>query len=338
MRIVLFGFGTVGQSFARILIKDREWLVKTYGFEPQITTIVDSQGSCNNERGLDLEQVLKVKKRFGTVRKYPSKGEARKTASEILSETEAETMVETMPSNFKDGEPGLSNIKQALINRKHVVTTDKGPLALAMSALLELAGHRRLQLRFSGTVGAGTPFLSFASRCLLGDRILGIHGILNGTTNYILTRMEEGALDFRRALAEAQRKGFAERDPTNDVEGLDTAAKMVIIANWIVGLRISIHDLPIDGISKITPDQIRKARASGKSVKLIGRLSERKASVGPEEISLNDPICVPETLNALTFSIENAGDVTLIGQGAGGDQTASAIMRDLVDIRREFSS
>jgi homoserine dehydrogenase len=337
LRIILVGFGTVGRSLARLLIKEKNWLVKTYGFEPQVVTIIDSQGLCRDENGLDLDLALKIKEKYGTVEKYPRKGEARTTDRRAIAEVEAEALVETTPSNFKNGEPGISNIKQALTSGKHVVTVNKAPLALAMPALLEMAAHKRLQLLFSGTVGAGTPFLSFASKCLPGEKILGVHGILNGTTNYILTRMENESIGYQRALAEAQRKGYAERDPTNDVEGFDTAAKIVIMANSVMKQRMVLEDVKINGISKVTPQRLEQAKRSGVKIKLVGRLTESTASVALEEVPLNDPVCVPDTLNALTFSTEHAGDVTLIGHGAGGEQTASAIIRDLVDIRSEYT-
>ena len=314
---------------------EREWLVKNYGFEPQVTTIVDRHGLCHDDNGLDLELVLRVKEKYGTVQKYPRKGE-RRTHSQTVAEEEAEALVETTPSNFETGEPGISNIKQALTTGKHVVTANKGPLALAMPALLELAAHKRVQLRFSGTVGGGTPFLSFASKSLPGEKILGIHGILNGTTNYILTKMEAESLGFQHALSEAQTRGFAETNPSNDLEGLDTAAKVVILANWILKKRLSLKDLQITGISEITSQKLKRARSSGARIKLIGRLSPTEASVKPEEVFEDDPVCVPNTLNAVTFSTEHAGDVTLIGEGAGGERTASAVLRDLVDIRNQY--
>src|SRR5690348_4842203 len=136
-----------------------------------------------------------------------------------------------------------------------------------------------VQLRFSATVGAGTPFLTFASKCLPGEKILGIHGILNGTTNYILTRMEEASLSFQKALVEAQEKGYAEKNPANDLQGLDTAAKIVIIANWVLKRRISINELEIRGIQEVTPDKIRKAKEFRSRIKLIGRLTESQCSV-----------------------------------------------------------
>lgn len=337
MRIILVGFGTVGQSLARIVDSEKRSITEDHGFEPQITTIIDSRGFCTDENGLDLSVALKVKQKSGTVAEYPGKGHRGGGASRNISDSEAEVLVEATPSNFKDGEPGMSNIKKALATGKHVVTVNKGPLALAMPALLELAEHKNLELRFSGTVGGGTPFLNFASKCLPGEKIVGIRGILNGTTNYILTRMEEKSMSVQQALREAQEKGYAETNPKNDLEGYDTAAKVVIIANSVLNKRLNLSDLDITGITNIRPERLEKAKASGSKIKLIGHISGSNAAVRPEEISPTDPLCVPGTLNALTFSTVHAGEMTLIGPGAGGEQTSSAIIRDLVDIRAEYS-
>lgn len=338
MRIILAGFGSVGQALAQVLHQDEARIVQSYGFRPQLTTIVDSQGSCSDDEGLDIPLALKTKREYGTVAKYPKKGRRDGDSIRLISNGEAEVVVETTPTNFKDAEPGLSNIKAALRNGKHVVTANKGPLALAMPALLELAIHRNRQLRFSGTVGGGTPFLDFAAKCMPGERIIRIRGILNGTTNYILTRMETASLTFEKALAEAQRKGYAEKDPTNDVEGFDTAAKIVIIANWVLKKRYSLRNLDITGITKVTPQILKQAKASNAKIKLIGRIEESSASVAPEQVPMTDSTCVPDTLNALTFATEHAGDITLIGPGAGGERTASAIVRDLVSIRQGYAT
>ncbi len=334
MRIILIGFGKVGQSLARILGEEKQRLLDTHGFEPQVTTIVDSRSYVHNENGLDLSNALEAKKKNGTV----GKNRTRKigSVSKIIGMHDAEVVVETTVSNFKDGEPGLSHIKQALSMGKHVVTSNKGPLALAMPALLELASYHHRQLLFSATVGGGTPFLSFASKSLEGLKIQQIHGILNGTTNYILTRMSDNSLSFEKALREAQEKGYAEQDPEKDVGGYDTAAKIVIIANWIMKQNISLKNVQITGITGLKTEQLTQATSSGKKIKLIGRVTESTATVKPEAVPLQDPVCVSGTLNALTFSTEHAGDLTLIGAGAGGEQTASAIVRDLIDVRREY--
>src|SRR5205809_7125578 len=132
-----------------------------------------------------------------------------------------------------------------------------------MPAHLELANHVRMHLRFSATVGAGPPFLRFASKRLPGEKILGINGILNGTTSYMLTSMDEASLSYQKALAEAQEKKYAEKNPDNDVKGLGTAAKIVIIANWVLKRRLSIKELEITGIQNIGPERILTAKKSG---------------------------------------------------------------------------
>jgi len=337
MRIILTGFGAVGQNLAKILRDENERFVHSYGFKPSIVAVSDSRGHCVDENGLDLDRLLKTKAEHGTVAKYPGKGEKGQADMSLIDETEAEVLVEVTSSNFHDGEPGLSNIKTALASGKHVVTTNKGPLALAMPALLELAEHKDLRFRFSGTVGAGTPFLDFASKCLARDSITGVRGILNGTTNYILTRMEAGSVTLKKALSEAQAKGYAEADPTNDLEGLDTAAKVVIVANWVLKRRLSLKDLEIKGMDKVSSEWLRKAKKNSKKVKLIGKIDQSQASVKLEEVPFSDPVCVPGIMNALSYSTLHSGQVTLIGPGAGGEQTASAVIRDLIDVRGEYT-
>src|SRR5947199_839155 len=208
--------------------------------------------------------------------------------------------------------------------------------ATASVTTMEFAQEKQLRMRCRSTVGVGEPFLASLNTCLASDSITGVRGILNGTTNYILTRMEEGSVTLKKALFEAQTRGYAEADPTNDLEGLDTAAKVVIIANWVLKRHVSLKDLEITGVNKISPEWLRKARKNRKKVKLIGSLDQSIASVKLEEVSLTDPVCVPGIMNALSYSTLHTGQVTLIGPGAGGAQTASAVIRDLVDIRGEY--
>jgi homoserine dehydrogenase len=197
-----------------------------------------------------------------------------------------------------------------------------------------LAEYEGVHLRFSGTVGGGTPILDFAKNCLIGDRIESIEGILNGTTNYILTRMFDAGTTMEEALREAQNAGYTERDPSYDINGLDTAGKLVILCNWILGRRVSIRDVDLEGISKVSVQDVERAKRSGKAVKLVGLAGESEISVHPRAIALEDPLCVKGILNAVTFKTEFAGDNTLIGRGAGGTQTATGVLRDLIDIKR----
>jgi homoserine dehydrogenase len=207
-----------------------------------------------------------------------------------------------------------------------------------MPALTELAEYNNVFLRFSGTVGGGTPMLEFAKRCLAGDRILSIKGILNGTTNYILSEMGQSSISFQEALTNAQKLGYAEREPSMDVDGFDTACKVVILSNWIMGKKVTLKDVDITGIRGVTLEMLQEAATRRSTIKLIGSIEDSGVSVRPVEISWTNPLCVSGVLNAVTFQTEYSADQTLIGRGAGGIETANAVLRDLLDIRHKLAS
>jgi len=336
MRIILIGYGVVGQSLTNILLRRRSETVKDYGFNPKVVAIVDRGGAAINPKGLNLEKILTLKKQKGTVAADPEFGHPKMSPLDVIESVEAEVMVEATPTNVKNGEPGLSHIKNAFKTGKHVVTTNKGPLALAFPALTELADYNKVYLRFSGTVGGGTPVLELAKKCLLGDKIVAIRGILNGTTNYILTEMEEKHITFQQALDNAQKLGYAETDPSMDVDGIDTACKVVIMANWIMNKKYTLKDVDVQGIRGVTLQALEKAAKKGNTIKLIGSIDDNP-KVAPTEISKHDPLCVSGVLNAVTFVSEFAGEETIIGRGAGGMETASAILRDLLDIKHNLA-
>ena len=298
---------------------------------------MDREGAATNPKGLDLEQMLSLKAEKGTVAANSKNGHPGRSALDVIEAVEAEAMVEVTPTNIQDGEPTLSHIKTAFKTGKHVVTTNKGPLALALPALTELADYNNVYLRFSGTVGAGTPVLEFAKKCLLGDRIVSIRGILNGTTNYILSEMDEKHITFQEALEGAQKLGYAEADPTMDVDGIDAAAKLVIMANWIMDKKVILKDVKIRGIRDVTLQALEDAAKKGSTIKLIASIEEN-LKVEPTQISKHDPLAVGGALNAVTFVSEFAGEQTIIGRGAGGMETASAILRDLLDIKQSIAN
>jgi homoserine dehydrogenase len=337
MRIILIGYGVVGQSLTNILLRRRSETVKDYGLNPKVVAIVDRGGAAINLKGLNLERMLALKKQKGTLAADHEFGHPKMSPLDVIESVEAEVMVEATPTNVKNGEPGLSHIKTAFKTGKHVVTTNKGPLALALPVLTELADYNKVYLRFSGTVGGGTPVLELAKKCLLGDKIVAIRGILNGTTNYILTEMEEKRITFQQALVKAQKLGYAETDPSMDVDGIDPACKVVIMANWIMNKKFTLKDVDVHGIRGVTLQALEKAAKRGNTIKLVGSVDD-SPKVAPTEISKHDPLCVSGVLNAVTFVSEFAGEETIIGRGAGGMETASAVLRDLLDIKHNLAS
>lgn len=334
MRIIIVGFGTVGQAFTRILNENESFLLKNHGFRPIVIAVVDRGGAAISPRGLNFKELYRCKTAKGSVAFCSGYGRPEMCGLEVIEDLEAEVVVEVTTTNIEDGEPGLSNIETALKNKRHVITTNKAPLALAMPALLELASYNNVFFKFTGTVGGGTGFLDLGQRFLMGDRIVSIKGILNGTTNYVLTKMTDHNQSMRVALKEAQEIGYAEADPTYDVEGIDAACKLVIMANWLMNRHHTLKDVDVSGIAGVTMDDVKDAKKRGEAIKLICSIDEKSIEVKPRYISTAHPLCVNGTLNAVTFKMEYAGEITIIGHGAGGVETAGAVLRDLIDIRR----
>jgi len=189
MRIILIGFGKVGQSLAEMLKFRHEELRKNYGLNLKVVAIIDRGGAAISEKGISLSEALNAKKIGGSVSTLKDCGKPGLQALEVLEEVEGDVAVEVTPTNLETGEPGLSHIRKALTLGMHVVTTNKGPLALSLPSLVDSAKRKGVLLRFSGAVGSAIPVLDFAETCLYGDRIESIRGVLNGTTNYILWRI-----------------------------------------------------------------------------------------------------------------------------------------------------
>jgi homoserine dehydrogenase len=330
LRVIVVGFGVVGQSFAKLLLSRSADLYTQHGIKPRIVACVDNNGSAVAPAGLDLKRLLDAKKFKGTIGAY-ERG-SKFDPLQVIENVDAEVVLECTPTNLADGEPGTSHVITAMKTGKHVISVNKGPLALSFPSLIELANYNGVMLRFSGTVGGGTPILEFAKRCLKGDRITSFKGILNGTTNFILSKMEEG-LNYESALQSAAKKGYAEANPSLDIDGLDAAAKLVIMANWVMGMKVTMKDVKRTGISKVTVSDVKKATQRGNAIKLIAACDSNQLDVAPTEVPKKDPICVNGTLNAVTFSSEHSGQQTIIGRGAGGMETASAVLRDLIEIR-----
>ena len=337
-KIALIGFGVVGQAFTEIIRDKHEELKQKYGLDANIVAISGrSKGSVYDAEGLDLTQLLKGFKETGSVESYP-KGVKGMSSLDTITETDADIIVEATLTNIETGEPALSHVKAALSNGKHLVTSNKGPAALAYKQLKELADENGVQFRIESTVLSGTPAINFATESLAGHRIYGVKGIINGTTNYILTKMEQGE-KYEEALREAQKLGYAEADPTADVEGWDAVAKIMILANAVLGGEMKVDDVEREGITGITPEDIRAAKSQGERIKLIAEAYVEdgvvKAKVSPQRVHLSDPLAsVTGTLNALTVMTDGLLDVTVIGGGAGGVGTAHGFLGDIIAIHR----
>lgn len=337
MKVILIGFGVVGQGFAEILLQKSDELREKQNLDIQIVGVVTgSKGTLYHPDGLDVAMILEGAK-AGTFEGYADVDglERNWDALKIIAEGDADVVVEMSPTNLKTAQPALEYCQKALDNGKHVVLANKGPVALVYQGLKSKADSNSLKMRYEATVMAGTPTMYLAENALAGCTISEARGILNGTTNYILTQMEAG-MAYDEALAKAQELGYAETDPTGDVEGWDAAGKVLILADTLFGKSLTMNDLDVQGITQITSADIQDAQQNNQRYKLIATATPNGGSVRPMRLSMDDPLAsVVGSTNAITIKTDLMGDITLIGAGAGKLETGYAILSDLLAINRE---
>ncbi|MEM2878137.1 MAG: homoserine dehydrogenase [Candidatus Hadarchaeales archaeon] len=334
MRIILIGFGNLGRGLARIFIKKAAALRKI-GIIAKVVAAVDEKGAAVDSNGLELRRLLSVAEQRGTVAAY-SHGQKGMLANQVLDEVEADVVFELTPTNIKTGEPGITHIKRAMMAGRHVITSNKGPLVVAFRELESLSRKCGVEFRYSASVGGAVPVIGLAKKLLSSNEITEIRGVLNGTTNYILSRMTSEEVPFEMVLREAQEMGAAEKDPSLDIKGIDTACKLTILANSILGLSATLKDVNITGIERISLEAIRLAKESGRTIKLIGIARKDRLEVAPKLIQFGHPLAVGGTLNSVTYKLDLAREITISGYGAGPQETSSSLLSDLIDIHRSL--
>jgi homoserine dehydrogenase len=339
LRLAFVGFGVVGQGVAEVLRDKGRQLAERYGIELAITAITDAKkGAVADPKGLDPAKVLAWLEAHGTLAGYPAPVSGWDSLTTIRK-AEADVVVEASWTDVKTGGPALEHFRTCFAAGKHLVTTNKGPMVVAPLEMIELALQAGVELRWEGTVMSGTPVISTARRGLAGCTISGFSGILNGTTNFMLTEME-GGRSYDDVLKQAQALGYAEADPSGDVLGWDAAGKVVILANTVLHVPLKLADVKITtGITRITLDDVRSAAAAGERWKLVAEArvdgGKVKAQVLPQRLPLANPLAgVMGPTNAVTFHTDLVGPVTIVGAGAGRSQTAFAVISDLLDIHR----
>jgi homoserine dehydrogenase len=321
MRIVILGFGSVGRGIARAILAKN--------LDLTVTGLADSRSGLIDPAGIDLLAALD-RKGNGDLCGNPDVSPA-----DVVAKADYDVLVEVTPTNVDDGEPALGYIRAALGRSKHVVTSNKGPIALAYPELRDLAEANGVFLKYEATVCGAIPLIHAMQEGLAGNTISRLYGVFNGTCNYILTRMAEDSLTYEQALAEARELGYAEADPTYDVEGIDAAIKLVILANAILDMRTTLDDVERTGITLLTPEALRLAEDQDCTIRLIGEIVPEAGvlRVSPRIVAKTHPLVVEGTLNAVTVETDLAGDLTFIGKGAGSTETASAVIGDLLYIR-----
>ena len=320
INIGLLGCGTVGTGVAKLLIANKNLLTARVGADLNLKWVADID--IETDRGLQ----------------FPA-GVLTTDAQRVVTDPDVDMVIEMI------GGEGIAKdlMLQAIDNGKHIVTANKALLAAHGNELFAAAARKRVDLAFEASVGGCMPTIKSMRESLVGNHIKSMSGILNGTCNYILSKIEDEGIPFKDALADAQRQGYAEADPTLDVGGFDTAHKIAILAALAYGMEINLKDVYIEGISRITPLDIDFAVQFGYRIKLlaISKIQDNKveARVHPTMIPLKNLLAsINGTVNAISMSGDAVGDILLYGRGAGMMPTASAVVSDIVDIARNILS
>ncbi|MGB9825262.1 MAG: homoserine dehydrogenase [Desulfofundulus sp.] len=318
VKIALLGLGTVGRGVYRILTGNMENITHKVGAPVEISRILVRD--LNRDRGIPLDPALLTD-----------------NYQDILEDPEIAIVVEVMGGIH----PALDYVLSALERGKSVDTANKDMIALHGKELFEAAAASGASLLFEGSVAGGIPIIRPLKECLAANRIQEIMGIINGTTNYMLSKMTREGVDFDQALREAQAKGYAEADPTADIEGLDAARKLAILASIAFNSRITLNDVYVEGISKITARDITYARELNYVIKLLAIAKETpegiEARVHPTMIPRNHPLAsVNDVFNAIFVRGDAVGDTMFYGRGAGELPTGSAVAADIMDAARHI--
>ena len=334
LRLCIMGFGAVGQGLAKVVLLKKENIKELYGVELKIVSVADSSSSAICSDGLDEEELIRIKNETGKLANYPEYG-TDISGLDVLDACEYDVLLEATPTNIVDAEPAKSLTLKAFKQSKDVVTSNKGHLALDYNELLDSAKENNIIFKFEASVGGTMPIINLAQETLPANKVESIVGILNGTTNYILSRMTSEGTSYENTLKESQTLGIAETDPTQDVEGIDAACKTVILANSVLGIPAKYDDVKVKGISEITSEAISLADKEGYLIKLIAEVSRDNLEVSPRLVKKGSAFDINGTLNMATVTTDLSGEVTVMGIGAGSVETASAMLTDLIHVIRE---
>ena len=309
MRLAVLGAGAVGSAVARL----------AGGYGHTVTALADSSTAAVDAAGVDVAAALERK----------AAGEALGDAApDDALEGDYDALVEATPTTLGDAEPGFSHVERALRADRHVVLANKGPVAERYDDVRALEAESEGHVRFEATVAGAIPVLSTVEG-LGPERVTAARGVLNGTANFVLTRMAAEGLSYEHVLAEAQDLGVAEPDPSFDVDGTDAALKCAILANVLYGGGYALDDVAVQGIRDIPTSALELATDGGQAVRLVGDVNSGGVRVGPRLVPEHGTLAVSGTQNIVQLESEHAGRLNLSGAGAGGPETASAVLADV---------
>lgn len=328
MNLVICGYGNVAFELVKLLRDKKELLKEKYHEDIKVTRIILKDGMLCDHEGINLDKLINLGKGSEAVRKY---GEL------VEVDMKGDVLIDLSPTNIENGEPSNSYILKSIENKMDVVTASKGALVLNYAEIARKAKENNVGLAFSGATAAALPTLDLGLNSLKGTTITEIRGILNGTSNYILSRIFEVNISLQDALKEAQEKGIAEKNYSLDIKGFDTACKILLIVNKVLGKEFSLNDIEIEGIDELDLERIEEAKRQNKIIRLIG---EYKIINGVESLKVLPRVfeksdflgMVNGTNKAIEYITEEMGSIFCAGGASDPQGAAAAVLKDVLNM------
>ena len=330
--LIISGYGNVAKELVKLLSEKEEMLKNTYDLEIKVCGIVGSKGMIAQDEGIQLEALLRYGNGSAALLQYAKAFRIPFQQAEI----KGDILVECSPTNILNGEPGKTYILEALSQGMDVIAVSKGALVTSFEEVMRAAEQHGAKLKYSGATAAALPTTDIGEYSLAGSTIMSIEGILNGTSNYILTSMVENRLSFEQALENAQQKGIAEANADMDVKGFDSACKILLLANRFLGTKLNLRDIDISGIDEISMEHLSAAQEEGKKLKLIAQATHHEGKaivqVKPIRLSKEHPLFhVDGTNKGIVFETKEMGAICVTGGASHPRAAAAAALKDLIN-------
>ncbi|MEK4566323.1 homoserine dehydrogenase [Alkalihalobacillus sp. FSL R5-0424] len=338
MKIYLSGFGSVSRALLELILSKKDEYKARYELDLKVVGVIAREGLLEDQNGLDINELLQQESGSRGILAYAQ-------SKDLSLQTEytfvGDLFVECTPSHHAHGEPGYTYIKQAIHGGLHVVTVSKGALLYHFQEIMSLAASKNKQVKFSGAVAAALPTYDIADYCLAGTTITEFAAVLNGTSNFVLSHMMDSGLPFSESLQKAQELGIAESNPDNDIKGIDSASKLVILANSLFNGSFYMSDVSIQGITSVTHEDVENATQKGYTVRLVARATYEDhqliLSVKPEWLANGHPLAaVHGTNKGIVFTTKEMGELVVSGGASSPVGAASAALKDIINLHKSI--
>lgn len=331
-RMVITGYGTIAKELLKLIVENKIMIEKKYNLVIDVVGIIGSEYTVYQKNGVNLKKLLNYG--IGSRALYKYKKDTM-IENSSLDNIKGDILIEATPTNIKTGEPGYSYIKWAIKKKMDIVSVSKGSLVKYFDEIIKLSKENNIKLKYSGATMAALPSMDIGEYSLASTKIEKIEGILNGTSNYILSEMYDNETDFEKTVIKAQKQGITEKNIDYDVMGIDSGNKIYILYRSLINKKYKYNDINIEGINNIKIENIKKLKKENKKIKLIATACDKEISVKPSIIDPSNPLYyVDGKEKGIVFHTKDMGRIVTTGGESSPKGAASSVLKDIINISR----